>query len=749
MKKTIFALLPAAVLAVAPSCTKTEAAPSAQVFWEVENLPVDSTGTQEYRQVYTLTGDLRGVQRFCFNQFSRKMNLLEETDTLIELLPGYYAIGSPRFADATGTDTLRFEIVTKGLLSSVCYGPDGTHLVYADGHTAPVELTIADITANKSGYSNSVTDRMPYGDEVFAINESITPEAAAGVYDVIPAFKEVSLTGGESTVNPADAEFKPFEGEGFADEYRITVANGKMTVEAPEKLWKQLKHRLTHYFGDKPVTLPDAVITDWPSYPYRGLMIDIARNFQTPEEMNRVLDIMALYGLNTLHFHPIDDEAWRVEIAALPELTEIGSKRGYLPEGETGYLPQMYTGDGNPESTTTSANGYFTREDYVNMLRHANELGITVIPEIEAPGHARAAIKAMEVRAARTGDNSLLLRELDDTSEFTSAQAFHDNVMSPALEGPYKLFDVVVDEFVDMHKEAGAPLVAIHIGGDEVAHGAWSGSPKVQELMKEQGLESEKEVHAYFVNKLREMFDAKGIKMSGWQEVALRHSDEYNKAVAPSMYSINCWSTLGRNKTVPDELAKAGYPIVLSNVERFYLDMIYNWHPEERGLSWGGTVDEFTALEGYPSTLCTVKDANVIGLQGQVWSETNRNPQTLETMLLPKLLGLAERAWNPEPTYTVPAFQGVIINEIPKWEAAGYAYHVRQPGIRLNENGTFTANTPYPGAVLRYTLDGKTPTTDSPVVEAGAEVPVGDASQIRVKLWLNGHASPVSILYVK
>ena len=748
MKKSLFALLPAALLAAAPACTKSEAAPATQVYWEVENLPVDSTGVQQYRQKYTLTGDLRGVQRFCFNQFSRGMNLTEASDTLIEIIPGYYAIGSPRFANATGTDTLVFEIVTSGLFSSMSYGPDGTHVVYNDGRTEATPLTHADITANKSGYSNNVTDKMPYGDVVFAINESIKPEAAAGPYDIVPKFKDVKLTGGESTVNPAEANYVAYDSEGFADEYRITVADGKMPVEAPERLWGQLRHRLTHFLGNQPVSLPNAVITDWPSYPYRGLMIDIARNYQTPEEMNRVLDIMALYGLNVLHFHPIDDEAWRVEIQSLPELTEVGSRRGYLPEGENGYLPQIYTGDGNPNSTTSSANGYFTRQDYINMLRHANELGITVLPEIEAPGHARAAIKAMEVRAERTGDSSLLLRELDDTSEFTSAQAFHDNVMSPALEGPYKLFDTVVDEFIAMHKEAGVPLEAIHIGGDEVAHGAWNGSPAVKKLMEEKGLTSEKEVHAYFVNRLREMFDAKGLKFSGWQEIALHHPDEYNKAVAPSTYSVNCWSTLGRNKTVPDELAKAGYPIVLSNVERFYLDMLYSYHPEERGLSWGGTVDEFDALGGYPANLCTVKDANVRGIQAQVWSETQRSPQTLETMLLPKLLGVAERAWNPEETYSVPEFQALIINEIPRWEGAGYSYHVRQPGIRLNGDGTFTANSPYPGATLRYTFDGTTPTETSPVLNADEAMPYGDAKQIRVKLWLNGKPSPVSILYV-
>ena len=186
---------------------------------------------------------------------------------------------------------------------------------------------------------------------------------------------------------------------------------------------------------------------------------------------------------------------------------------------------------------------------------------------------------------------------------------------------------------------------------------------------------------------------------------------------------------------------------MLSNVDYFYLDMMYSPHPDERGLSWGGWNDEFTALSGYPARLCTVPGANVLGVQGQIWSETVRDAATLETMLLPKMLGLAERGWNPDSTYTDPAFQAVIVSEIPKWEAAGYTYHVRQPGIKLTDGGkSFTVNSPYPDAVLRYTFDGLTPTESSQEIKAGENVAVGDASQIRVRLWLNGHPSVVSIL---
>lgn len=754
MKNKLLLVLLGAIAVCWAACSgekKTDSTPDVKVHWSARNLPLDSTGVQRHMQTLLVSGKLDNVKQLAFNHFQRGMKPMNPADTFVEIVPNYYAIASPRFAQAKPGDTIAIEILTDGTIESICYGVESVHTVLADGTTAPAELTFADMTVSRDGYAGARRDLMPYGDTVYAFNESLKPCCSKNsIYNVVPSFKNIELTGGESTVNPAEATFKPIGNATKDGEYRITVADGKMTVEAPEKQWAQLGMRMRHLFGDKPAEMLNAVITDYPSLEYRGLMIDIARNFQKPEEMKRVLDLMAIYGLNTLHFHCVDDEAWRVEIDGLPELTELGSRHGYYaPGSDPDYLPVIYAGDGNPDSKTGTANGYFTRQDYVDMVHYADSLGIVVIPEIESPGHARASIKAMELRAKRTGDNSWLLRETDDASTFSSAQAFRDNVMSPALEGPYKFMDKVADEFIAMHKEAGAPIPAIHIGGDEVAHGAWSGSPKVQELMKKEGLTSEKEVHAYFADRVRQIFDAKGIKYAGWQEVSLRHPDEYNKKMSPSAYSINCWSTLGRNKTVPDELAKAGYPIVLSNVEHYYLDMAYSGHPHERGLTWGGFVDEFTALNGYPATLCTVKDANLRGIQGQLWSESIRGPENLEELLLPKMLGLAERAWNPDSTYCNAGFNAVVNKEVPKWQADGYTFHVRQPGIKLLDGGKFTVNSSFPDAVIRYTFGTEHPGENSPVAKPGEEIEYGDAEQIRAVQWVEGRPSHVSVLYTK
>ena len=697
-------------------------------------------------QTITLKGDLRGVERLAFNQFPRGQKIEGASDTLVEIVPGYYAIGSPSFAGATGNDSLTFSYAAWPVML-VADLPDAFHLVMKDGTTRPVAVKYADLSSNPT-----VTYHEATGEVNYSRNEELAA-GKAGVYDAIPSFKSVSRTGGESAVDPANIEYAEAQPGANPEAYTVTVADGKIKVEAPRRQWARIGLRLRNLFGNASVTLPNAVITDEPTMPYRGLMVDVARNFTTPEEMCTVLDQMATYGLNVLHFHPIDDEAWRLEIAALPELTEVGARRGYTPGSDAAFLEQIYSGDGNPATVGGSSNGKYTRADFVGMLRYADSLGIAVIPEIESPGHARAAIKAMAVRAKNTGDNSWLLNEgaAVDTAKYTSAQGYHDNVMNPALEGPYKLMDAFADEIVAMYNEAGVELPAIHIGGDEVPHGSWSASPAIAALKEKEGLETEKDIHAYFVRKVADRFAAKGIRTSGWQEVALDHNDAYNKSVAPEMYSVNCWSTMpsGDAKSVVDRIAEAGFPVVLSNVEHFYLDMQYAPNPAERGLRWAGWSDEFSGLSGYPAELCKVPGANVLGVQGQIFAETIRNLGDVQRMMFPKMLGMAERGWNPAATYSEPDFNAAVAAELPKWDAAGVTYHLRQPGLKVTEDNKLVANSPYAGAVVRVTLDGSTPDETSREMKPGEAIDLAeypDASVARAVLFTpTQHSAPVTL----
>ncbi|MDE6565405.1 MAG: hypothetical protein K2L92_11330, partial [Muribaculaceae bacterium] len=246
-------------MAAASSCSggaESVAEAPFEVHWNVENLEPDSLG-RHYRQSIRMTGDLRGVERVAFNQFARKMTPTDAADTIIEIVPGYYAIGSPRFAAATGSDTLDFDIMTKGALYSIRYAPEGFHAVMADGRILPVKLVQADITADKSGYTSGKRDYMPYGDAIYARNEEIAG-GKAGVYDVVPSFKDVKLGSGTSTVNLDEITFNEPSEPLQAEEYCVTVGDGKVAVEADKALWPRLRMRLRQAFGTGVRRMPDA-----------------------------------------------------------------------------------------------------------------------------------------------------------------------------------------------------------------------------------------------------------------------------------------------------------------------------------------------------------------------------------------------------------------------------------------------------------------------------------------------------------
>ncbi len=735
MKKLLKLMLPAAVLAPLAGCSHT-AEPLPTVEWSNANGSVYEDGVAANVQTFKVYNLPDSAAAIAFNMFARRMQPLDSADTLIEIVPGYYELRSPKFAAATQGDTATIEILTRGVFKSICYAPDGIHGVSISGQPFDIATRYADILADSTALSY-----VPDGAEVYARNAELGA-GRASVYDVVPSFKSVNLTGGETTVDMGAIEFSQTPEVKGSERYRVEVADGKMSVVADSAQWNRLGLRLRHWLGSGSQTLPNAVIDDEPSLPYRGVMIDIARNFQPASEIHRVLDLMAAYGFNVFHFHPVDDEAWRLEIAALPELTQFGSRRGYTaPGSEADHLPQIFAGNGNPDNPSGTANGYYTRGEVVDIIRHADSLGITVLPEIESPGHARAAIKAMRRRPEFRMD------EEGDTSVFTSAQAFHDNVMNPALPGTYRFMETVVDELIDIYNEAGVPLKAVHIGGDEVASGAWNGSPAVTALRDSLGLEDDKAVHAYFVRRIADMLASKGLKMSGWQEVALGHPEEYNRHVLPNTHSINCWQTVGsRGARVVGDIASAGYPTVLSNVQHFYLDMCYTPHPLERGLSWGGYVDEFDALHGYPARLAGALQP--IGVSCQLFAETIRSTDGLEDMLLPKMLGVAERAWNPDSTYTDARFNAVVAGRIPVWEREGLSFHVRQPGL-IRQGDEVKVNSPYPGAVIAVTFVGADGSRSEVTLASDETAPIpAGTRQVRAAQTVGGRTSVPSVLTI-
>jgi len=519
------------------------------------------------------------------------------------------------------------------------------------------------------------------------------------------------------------------------------------------------------------ILVPCVEVEDAPRFAYRSLMIDVARNFQAKGEVIRMLDLMALYKMNTLHLHFSDDEGWRLEIPGLPELTETGARRGHTFAGGKMLPPSFGSG---PDTTNTNGSGYYTRSDFIEILKYATERHIAVIPEIESPGHARAAIRAMDARYGKfmqagnyTEAARYLLRDTADRSVYRSAQMWQDNVMDPALPSTYRFMEKVVDEIRTMYEEAGAALATIHIGGDEVPSGVWERSPACNDLIKkEPAIGTTAGLWHYYLSRVNTLLQERGLSLSGWEEVAMQKG-AINKEFGNDHFQVHVWNNFigSGGEDLPYRLANAGYKVVLAGVTNFYFDMAYEKAFDEPGYYWGAYIDvdkpfgfipydylkntrednngrpldatEFSNKE----SLTDYGKSNIMGIQGLVWGETVKGEERLEFMLLPRLLGVAERAWAKSPDWAtekdtaVAAHSyreawNVFINvlgkrELPRLDhyAGGFRYRIPAAGARV-EAGKVVANVQLPGFIIRYTTDGGMPGPKSrrytgPIAEKG------------------------------
>ena len=477
-----------------------------------------------------------------------------------------------------------------------------------------------------------------------------------GVADIIPRPKRIC--------EPGEASAEDVHPKGW---YRITFdSNGEAQVESKDEagaVYAQVT------LAKLPKETKDLVIEDWPVLGLRGFMLDVVRDFRTKEEVFKVLDIMASYKLNMLHFHLGDDESWCLEIPKLPELTAY-SAHHELPDWDLKETKALKPTANGRIGTST----FYTEEEYKEILKYAAERQIAVVPEFDAPGHSRASIKAMQAYELRTGDNSYRLQDPADTSHYWTAQDFTDNVLDPELPGVYKFYGVVFDEVIRMHQEAGVPLLGVHIGGDEVPDGAWSGRDR-------------KKVKDTFTRGMVQLAQERNLKLAGWQEMVENIEPETLEALKKQLLFVNAWSTLNKNVDLPARLANADIPVLLSNVQHAYVDLAYSDDPNDIGLHWGGYVDE---RKGYALPVYSYpglqKPENIVGAEALLWSENIRSLDNATFQMLPKALGVWERAWNPckewkddeEFQKDFNEFYSIIVKkEMPLWDAEGLNYKQR------------------------------------------------------------------------
>ncbi len=488
-------------------------------------------------------------------------------------------------------------------------------------------------------------------------------------------------------------------------------------------------------------------ITDTPRFKFRGMFIDVARNFHSKAEILKLIENMGLYKLNRLHLHMGDDEGWRLEIAGLPELTEVGSVRCHNISETRCLLPQLGAG---PDGAS-AINGYFSRLDYIDILHAAEARQIEVIPSFDMPGHSRAAIRSMEARYKRLKMQGRMaaaaeyrLTEPEDKTIYRSVQNYNDNTLNVCLPSTYHFIDKIIDTVFQIHAAAGVPLKHYHIGGDETA-GAWIKSPTCQTFTKVHGIATNK-LGGYFITRVAKSLVDRGIGAAGWSDGVL----QIDAAKIPSHLQSNSWQRLFV-EGIPEIHAQInqGLDVVLSTPDALYFDMPYTANQKEPGYDWASRGTDLDKVFSFmPQNLSAnailytditnhavvVKNNNpilpghdVIGMQAQLFSETVRSDSQVDYMIYPRLQALAERAWHvgawelpskPNQSYTLndgqidtlafgrdyQNFKERLAVHLPWLDKAGVKYRVPPVGASIR-NGFLLANLPYGALTINYRVN--------------------------------------------
>jgi hexosaminidase len=741
----------------------------------------------------------------------------------------FYLSPSSTFTGINANDSLKITFLSAAWLINVTDAPQGFYLIY-DAHPN-VYFLVSNVKAIPSStpkqYMRSPIDKVEPGTPqiLYEQNKSIEDISEDSLVKIFPTPLTYHLNKGHFLLQPgtnviADVAFKP-EAAYLNSElntvlsnnvskrrstqviklvkdvlpleaYRLTITPAQITITASSgsgifngiQSLKMLMPPQAYSHAQNGVLLPCLTVTDEPRFSYRALMLDVARNFQQKSELIKLLDVMALYKLNVLHLHLNDDEGWRLQITSLPELTTIGALRGHTLDGKFNLPPSDGSG---PDIHNLHGSGYYSTVDFIEILKYATVRHIAIVPEIESPGHARAAIKSMDARyrwfmqkGLSQKANQYMLHDMQDTSRYTSVQYWNDNVMDVALPSTYNFIETVTGGIQQLYKEAGAPLSTIHFGGDEVPAGAWEKSPAVLSLMKrDSSIKTVDDLWGYYYNRVDNILKRHNLYLTAWEEAGTkkaivqgRKQNVINTGLINKNIHLEVWNNvLGWGaEDLAYKLANSGYKVILSCVSNLYFDMAYTKAFKEPGYYWGGyadvdkpfsfipyhyfkntTVDRMgvplnPAIIATKEKLSAVGKANIVGLQGALWGETLKTAGRLEYMLLPKMLGLAERAWSKDPdwateTDTVKSkamynmawsrFVNVLgKQELPRlaYYHGGYTYRIPQPGAIIKA-GAVVANTQLPGLIIRYTTNGEEPTLNS----ATYKVPIQAKGVIKLR----------------
>jgi len=384
--------------------------------------------------------------------------------------------------------------------------------------------------------------------------------------------------------------------------------------------------------------LPCLEIEDAPRFAWRGLMLDCARYFYPRECVLRFIDLLAMHKFNTFHWHLTEDQGWRIEIETFPRLTEVGAWRR---ETAFGHNRIGVRGDGRRHG------GFYSRDDVRQIVAYAAERHITVVPEIEMPGHAQAALASYPHLGCS-----------DEPLEVSTHWGIHKNVYNAGKEEVFDFLERVLGEVLELF-----PSKYIHIGGDECPKDQWKANELCQKRMREEGLKDEDELQSWFLRRIEKFLNEHGRSLVGWDEIL-------EGGLAPNATVMSWRGTEGGIAA-----ARSGHSVVMTPKQWCYLDY-YQGDPAREPLAIGSLLplEKVYEYEPIPEELSGDEAGRVLGAQGNVWTEYMPTYQHVEYMTLPRAAALAEVLWSPAAARDISSFKARLAGVFARYDANGWMY---------------------------------------------------------------------------
>ena len=449
----------------------------------------------------------------------------------------------------------------------------------------------------------------------------------------------------------------------------------------------------------KTYTLPVISIKDMPRFAYRGMHLDVGRHMFPVEFIKKYIDIMAMYKMNTFHWHLTDDQGWRIEIKKYPKLTQVGSIRKGSQIGKT------------TESDSIPYGGFYTQEQAREIVEYAASKYITVIPEIEMPGHSIAALAAYPWLSCTGGP-----------FEVRTQWGVADDILCAGNDSVFRFVQDVLTEIMDIF-----PSTYIHIGGDEAPKVRWEKCPKCQARIKTEGLKNETELQSYFIKRVEKFLVSKNRRLIGWDEIL--------EGGLPPEATVMAW----RGIQAAIDAAIEGHDAIMTPVDYCYFDY-YQGDPETEPEAIGGhlTLKTVYSYNPVPPVLPFEQSQHIIGVQGNLWTEFLKTPEDVEYMAFPRAIALAEIAWSQQDRRDWDDFLNRMDNQFPRLENMGVKYGkgsfiVDISTVNRNYSNLVVLTSETKGLNIRYTLDQSAPNANSSIYTKPFEL--NETTEIKAALF--------------